>query len=85
MRSLGSQTFVLIPRYKEKITFVDFGLEEMEREEFYRLKRVQKKNKDMEELEEQQRLARLAAPETAKVVDADCVLDDSTDDSALLF
>jgi V-type H+-transporting ATPase subunit D len=84
-RRVNAMEYVLIPRYREMIAFVDFGLEEMEREEFYRLKKVQKKRKDMEELAEQQRLARFAQPEEGKAVEAESILDDSTDDSDLLF
>jgi V-type H+-transporting ATPase subunit D len=84
-RRVNAMEYVLIPRYKEMIAFVDFGLEEMEREEFYRLKKVQQKRKDMEALAEEQRLARFAKPEDGKVAEVESLLDDSTDDSDLLF
>jgi V-type H+-transporting ATPase subunit D len=78
--------YVLIPRYKEMIAFVELGLDENEREEFYRLKKVQQKRKDMDAIAEAQRLARFAIPEQAESPEAPSILDDeSTDDSDILF
>ena len=84
-RRVNAMEFVLIPMYKNVISIVEFGLEETEKEEFYRLKKVKEKRKAMQEIEEQQRLARFAVKTDDKKETVESALDDSTDDSDLLF
>ena len=82
-RRVNAMEYVLIPRYKNTIAVVENSLEENEREEFYRLKKVQGKRKAQQELEEKQRLARNAGVETTETANA--LENDSTDDSDVLF
>jgi V-type H+-transporting ATPase subunit D len=85
-RRVNAMEYVLIPRYKDLIAFVEFGLEENEREEFYRLKKVQEKRKVIQQLVEQQRLERFAGEETKKDGEAENLLrEDESTDSDLLF
>ncbi|OHT00161.1 V-type ATPase, D subunit family protein [Tritrichomonas foetus] len=84
-RRVNAMEYVLIPRYKNTISIVDNSLEENEREEFYRLKKVQSKRKAQQELEEQERLARFAVKADDKQEVANALDDDSTDDSDVLF
>lgn len=84
-RRVNAMEYVLIPRYKETIAFVDNSLEETEREEFYRLKKVQQKRKEIQAKEEEERLARFAPNKDEKKETANILEDDSSDDSDLLF
>jgi V-type H+-transporting ATPase subunit D len=84
-RRVNAMEYVLIPKCKDLIAFGAFGLEENEREEFYRLKKVQWKRKVMRELAEQQRLERFQA-EDGKPKEAESLLkEDSSTDSDLLL
>jgi V-type H+-transporting ATPase subunit D len=84
-RRVNAMEYVLIPRYKDLIAFVDFGLEENEREEFYRLKKVQEKRKVIQQLVEQQRLERFKTDDGKKEEVQDILKASSSTDSDLLF
>lgn len=84
-RRVNAMEYVLIPRYQEIRAFIEGALDENEREEFYRLKKVQAKRKEIEAKEEAERLARFTkAPEEDDKA-KNILEDDSTDTSDLLF
>jgi V-type H+-transporting ATPase subunit D len=83
-RRVNAMDCVLIPKYKAQIAFVDSTLDENEREEFFRLKKVQEKRKVIKAKIEQERLARFHKPDEA-LAEANNILEDSTEDSDLLF
>ena len=82
-RRVNAMEYVVIPRYKNNIAFVEFSLDENEREEFYRLKKVQEKRKEIKKIEEKERLARFENPEEVKEIQN--LIDEETDDDDLLF
>ena len=84
-RRVNAMDCVLIPRYKANIAFVDSTLDENEREEFFRLKKVQEKRKVQAAKEEEERLARFKKVDDTTKEQAQNILEDSTDDSDLLF
>ena len=84
-RRVNAMEYVIIPRYQNTIEFVNDAMEENERESFYRLKKVQQKRKEMAAQEEANRLARFAQNnDEGEHVEVNA-LEDSTDDSELLF
>lgn len=83
-RRVNAMEYVLIPKYTDTIALVDFGLEETEREEMYRMKKVQGRRKEIEAENERQRIARLNGGKEEKE-DIKTALDDSSDDDELLF
>ena len=83
-RRVNAMDCVLIPRYKANIAFVDFNLDENEREEFFRLKKVQERRKVVQAKQEEERLARYKKVDNP-VVETNNILEDTTEDSDLLF
>lgn len=83
-RRVNAMEYVVIPRYQFGIAFVESSLDENEKEEFYRLKKVQEKRKKIRAQEEEARLARFENNE-GQTKEANILQDDSTDDSDLLF
>lgn len=55
-RRVNAMEYVLIPRYKSHISFVEFTLDENDKEEFYRLKKVQSYRKEVAARDEAMRL-----------------------------
>ena len=84
-RRVNAMDCVLIPRYKANIAFVDSTLDENEREEFFRLKKVQERRKVQAAKEEEERLARFKKTDDTQQAQTQNILEDSTDDSDLLF
>ncbi|KAK8894981.1 H(+)-transporting V1 sector ATPase subunit D [Tritrichomonas musculus] len=84
-RRVNAMEYVLIPRYKNTIAVVDNSLEENEREEFYRLKKVQQKRKVVQEQQEKERLARFAPKKDQNQEVPNMLNEDSSDDSDVLF
>ena len=51
-RRVNALEFVVIPKIDEIITWIEGELDELDREDFYRLKCVQDKKKEAKEVEE---------------------------------
>ena len=85
-RRVNAMEYVLIPRYQEIKAFIEGALDESEREEFYRLKKVQRYRQELQQQEEAQRLARFTENENEEEKVKNALEDDSeTDSSELLF
>lgn len=84
-RRVNAMECVLIPKYLAAIAFVDSTLDENEREEFFRLKKVQEAIKARAAKEEEIRLARFKTEDETKKDEKQNLLEESTDDSDLLF
>lgn len=59
-RRVNALEFVVIPKIDEIITWIEGELDELDREDFYRLKCVQDKKKEAKEVEEREHAAKKA-------------------------
>ena len=77
-RRVNALEFVIIPQIEHTIKWIEGELDELDREDFYRLKCVQDKKKEAKELELKELKAKMAAARG----DADAV-DDGEEDNNL--
>ena len=84
-RRVNAMEYVLIPRYQDIKAFIEGALDESEREEFYRLKKVQRYRQELQLQEEAKRLARFAENDEEEKVKNALEDDSETDSSELLF